>query len=292
MYILTSTLLLLPVLVTANPLDADFTPLNRRQSPPADQIIINDTSTSGNGCPQGSVSTSLSPDSTVVTFGFDSFQAYIGPTAAQADKSKACQIHLSLQYPGGFQYAVVDATYHGYARLDAGVTGNFLSTYYFSQDAANTCTTKSSITGPEWLDGDVYTKEDQVETTATIWAPCGDTGLLNVNNRIALTATNSTLTGELSDDDATVAFTHQVHVSWRPCTPTSGSGSSGFGVGPSGSTVTERDEPAASSDPGSSWTIGPGGTTVTTPGEDGAAPGGGTWSIGPGNTTIITSGEE
>jgi hypothetical protein len=81
------------------------------------------------------------------------------------------------------------------------------------------CTTKSSITGPQWLDDDVYTKEDQVGTTATIWAPCGVTGLLNVNNRIALTATNSTLTGELSDDGATVGFTHQVHVSWRVCTP-------------------------------------------------------------------------
>ena len=80
----------------------------------------------------------LTSEFQVVTFGFDSFQTYIGPTAAQADKSKACAIHLNLQYPGGFQYAIVDATYHGYARLDAGVTGNFLSTYFFSQAASNT----------------------------------------------------------------------------------------------------------------------------------------------------------
>jgi hypothetical protein len=38
-----------------------------------------------------------------------------------------------------------------------------------------------------------------------------------VNNRIALTSTNSSASGSLSDDDATVAFTHQVHVSWQPC---------------------------------------------------------------------------
>jgi hypothetical protein len=87
-------------------------------------------------------STTASPSSLiseqVVTLGFDSFLALIGPTAAQADKSKNCQIHLNLQYPGGFQYAVVDAVYHGYARLDAGVTGTFLSTYFFSQNAAQT----------------------------------------------------------------------------------------------------------------------------------------------------------
>jgi hypothetical protein len=45
---------------------------------------------------------------------------------------------LNLKYPGGFQYAVVDATYHGWARLDDGVTGSFITTYYFSQDAGKT----------------------------------------------------------------------------------------------------------------------------------------------------------
>ena len=64
-------LLLSPTL--ANPLFA--AQHDKRQSPPSDQITITSAMTSGNGCPQGSVSTSLSPDRTVVTFGFDAFQA-------------------------------------------------------------------------------------------------------------------------------------------------------------------------------------------------------------------------
>lgn len=104
----------------------------------------------------------------VVTFGFDAFQTYIGPTAKQADKTKQCQIHLSLQYPGGFQYSVVDATYHGWARLDPGVTGTFVSSYFFSQAASQTCTTRSTISGSQWVDGDVYTKQDLIESTAVI----------------------------------------------------------------------------------------------------------------------------
>jgi len=210
--------LLLPALAAASPL------VNRGSGPPPDQITIIKAETSGNGCPQGSVSTILSTDRTVVTFGFDSFQTYIGPTAAQADKTKQCQIHLSLQYPGGFQYSVVDATYHGWARMDAGVTGTFVSSYFFSQAASQTSTTRSTITGSQWLNGDVYTKEDLVESTAVIWSPCGANGILNVNNRVALSSTNSTQTGELSDDDATVAFTHQVHVAWQSCTPSSSTG--------------------------------------------------------------------
>jgi hypothetical protein len=34
--------------------------------------------------------------------------------------------------------SVMDATYHGYARLDSGVRANFISSYYFSQDASAT----------------------------------------------------------------------------------------------------------------------------------------------------------
>lgn len=186
-----------------------------------------------------------------MTFGFDSFQTYIGPTALQADKTKQCQIHLSLQYPGGFQYSVVDATYHGWARLDPGVTGTFISSYFFSQAASQTvsppyyrttvkwsarliysqASTRSTISGSQWANGDIYTKEDSIQSTAVIWSPCGASGILNVNNRIALSATNSTQTGELSDDDATVAFTQQLHVSWQPCTPGAPTSGGQFQVG-------------------------------------------------------------
>ncbi|KAH8592997.1 hypothetical protein B0O99DRAFT_628600 [Bisporella sp. PMI_857] len=272
--------MLSPLLLFA-PALALATPLKRAATP---QITILGAETSGTGCPQGTVSSSFSPDGTVVTFGFDAFVAYIGPNAKQSEKSKACQIHLNLKYPGGFQFAVVEAVYHGYARLDAGVTGTFLSTYYFSQDASRSTTTRSSITGKDWLSGNVYTKEDQVPTTATIWSPCGDTGLLNINNRIALTSTSSSASGELSDDDATVRFTQQLHVSWKPCTPGGGTGGGDFGTGGSGeSTIIPRDADAEA-DP--QFEIGEPGTIVT-PGGGSAPSPGDVWTIGP-PSTIIT----
>lgn len=210
--------LLLPALAAAYPQSGS--------APNPDDITITSTTYSGNGCPQGSVSTSSSDDKTVITYGFDQFQTYIGPGVASSEKSKNCQLHLNLKYPGGFQYAVVDATYHGWARLDDGVTGSFITTYYFSQDAGKTQTTRSSFTGGGALkDGQVYTKQDSVETTATIWSPCGSNGILNINNRISLTSKDSKASGELSNDDATVAFTQQLHVAWKKCTPGSGSGS-------------------------------------------------------------------
>jgi hypothetical protein len=102
------------------------------------QVTIEKTSYSGNGCPAGSVSTIISPDKTVVTFGFDVFQATIGPRANPADKQKNCQLHLGLRYPSGYQMSIMTATYHGYVRLDQGVQANFISSYYFSQAAEKT----------------------------------------------------------------------------------------------------------------------------------------------------------
>ncbi|KAJ8129142.1 hypothetical protein O1611_g4489 [Lasiodiplodia mahajangana] len=131
-------------------------------------------------------------------------------------RTKNCQLHLNLKYPGGFQFAVVESTYHGYAQLEKGVTGTFYSTYYFSQSPADTTTTQTSISGGGlWEFGDVYTKQDLVPTASVIWSPCGATGILNVNNRIALTTTNTTAYGTISDDDATVALTQQIHVAWQ-----------------------------------------------------------------------------
>jgi hypothetical protein len=221
--------LLLPLLAAANPLPGLQA---RGDAPDPAQITIVSTSYSGNGCPQGSVSTSTSTDKTVITYGFDQFQTYIGPNTKPADHSKNCQLHLNLKYPGGFQYAIVDATYHGFARLDPGVTGTFLTTYYFSQEASKTSTTRMKADGSAKLAlGEVYTKSDQIETTSVIWSPCGSNGILNINNRISLTSTDDKAAGELSNDDATVAFTQQLHVAWKPCTPGSGTGGGGDTIG-------------------------------------------------------------
>jgi hypothetical protein len=153
-----------------------------------------------------------------VTFGFDSFQAAIGRNADPNGKQKNCQIHLNLRYPSGFQLSVLTATYHGYVRLDEGVTANFISSYYFSQDASHTANTRTTIRGPEYANGKSYTKTDNVETTATVWSPCGANGIMNVNNRIALTSATPTGSGEISNDDATFKFEQKLRIAWRRCT--------------------------------------------------------------------------
>ncbi|KAK3354383.1 hypothetical protein B0H65DRAFT_543707 [Neurospora tetraspora] len=211
---------LLPALAVASPLGVvQPSPDGWADGPDPKQIQISSATFSGNGCPQGTVSTSISPDKTVITFGFDRFQVYIGTGYNPTEKTKNCQLHLNLKYPGGFQFSVLESTYHGYALLEPGVTGTFFSTYYFSQAPSDTTTTQTTISGGGiWSQGQVYTKTDKVPTASYIYSPCGSNGILNVNNRIALTSSNSSAIGEITDDDATVAFTQQINLMWKPCT--------------------------------------------------------------------------
>jgi hypothetical protein len=188
------------------------------QAPDSSLITISAATFSGNGCPQGTVSTSVSPDKTVITFGFDAFQAYIGPGTAVQDRTKNCQLHLNLKYPSGYSFAVVESTYHGFAMLDSGVKASFLSTYYYSQDAANTATTRTDLTGGGiWAEGQVYTKNDIVPQDNIVKAPCGSTSILNVNNRLLLTSSNSRASGMITDDDATVDISQQINIKWFKC---------------------------------------------------------------------------
>lgn len=216
---------LLPVLVAAAPaLDLGgpggpgIGPDGAGDKPDPSQIQIVSSSWSGNGCPPNSVTTTTSVDKTVVTFGFTEFQTFIGPGFNPKEKNKNCQLHLQLKYPTGFQFAVLDSTYHGWAELDKGVTGTFSSQYYFSQSADQTTTTTTRIEGGGvWEMGQPYTKTDAIPTTAYIYSPCGANGILNINNRIALQSNNASARGLITNDDATIALTQQVHLNWRPC---------------------------------------------------------------------------
>jgi len=214
--------LLLPALAAAIPLSGSEFGANAisGDAPNPKEVQFTTAQTSGPGCPQGTVTTTFSPDMTVVTFGFDGFQTYLGPGYTRQDSNKNCQLHLNLKYPGGYQFAVFSSVYHGWAQLDAGVTGQFSSTYFFSQDAsATTSTTTSIVGGGVWATGNVYTKEDKVPTSSYIWSPCGGTGILNINNRIILTTTDRSgkAQGEVTNDDATIKIEHQLNINWRTC---------------------------------------------------------------------------
>jgi hypothetical protein len=77
--------------------------------------------------------------------------------------------------------------------------------------------TRTSLQGPEYQNGKTYTKQDSIANESMVWSPCGANGILNVNNRIALTSPNAQAAGEISNDDATLKFEQKLRIQWRRC---------------------------------------------------------------------------
>lgn len=62
-----------------------------------------------------------------------------------------------------------------------------------------------------------YLKHDEAPSTSTIWSPCGQEGLLNVNSQIRLTSTDSKAQGLLTNDSIDAKFKQIVYVNWQKC---------------------------------------------------------------------------
>lgn len=188
--------------------------------PPANEIKINSASTSGSGCPRRAVSVDISLDRTAVTLGFDEFQTFIGRRFGSSERDKNCEIRLNVFYPGGYTFAVLEATYHGFAQLDAGVTGSFETSYSFPgsrmpRNGRTESNTRASITGGgQLVTGGTYTKKDSIPTESRVLAPCGQNATMLIKTRINLSSSNASAEGTLTGDDATFAFTHQMHIEW------------------------------------------------------------------------------
>lgn len=172
-------------------------------------IQITSVTTSGSGCPAGSVSSTISPDGSVITLGFDSYETLVGPGASSADREEDCEIFLNLFYPIGCTAATFNATYHGFAQLDSGVTGSLSADYILSPGSTGSEPPTAVISGSAFTDGGVYEKDDTVTTETTINTTNQQNVSFVVRTRLSLQAMNATVSGTLTDDDATISIASQ-----------------------------------------------------------------------------------
>jgi len=186
------------------------------QTPPLDTIKVKDIKYNGSGCPQGSVASTFSDSGNIFTLIFNSYEANIGPNVAKrSDARKNCQLNLKLLYPPGFTFSVAGFITRGYADIDAGVTAEVGSIYYFSGQSQQT-SSRNTIQGP-WHGS--YTKEDNIKVGTAVWSPCGVEGAANINTDIRLVSQDSSKAGSLTVDSIDGKFQTQISykLDWRTC---------------------------------------------------------------------------
>lgn len=175
----------------------------------------------GTGCPNGSISATLSPDNRTLSVIFDNFSTEAMP--ASVDR-KNCRLKIPVKVSPGFQVAIVKSDVRGFTSLPENSKTVVRTTHHISivQGAAEKQVDKkpftrvTTFTGP--MDDEIYIGQ-HIESEQ-IWSPCGASFRLNIgtmvtvsnekSNDLAMAVVDSI---DLQTEDKAMKY----HLNWRRC---------------------------------------------------------------------------
>ena len=165
-------------------------------APSPNSVYFSDPSYGGSGCPQGTASSSLTPDGQTLTMLFDDY------TADPARKT--CNISVPVHVPNGFQVSNITADYRGFAQG----SNELKRSYFFAGD-----------TGPSFTDtlgtrnGTTYLKSDSLLASSNIWSRCGADVNMRINSAVRGLNNRSSISVDSLDLKQGIVFSLQ----YRSC---------------------------------------------------------------------------
>jgi hypothetical protein len=184
-------------------------------APNPDELYFRDEITyGGTGCPQGSLSTAISPDGLAFTLTFDAYYAEVSSDTPPIVR-QFCNIHLPMHIPRGYQYSLVELDYRGYLFLDSGVEARQSSQYYFQGQKGPSF--DSVWYGPEDLDFE-FSDSIGLETNNWVWSPCNQQRHLTIKTTMVLNnRRNRSSYGFMGTDSLDGEIAHVYAIQWRQC---------------------------------------------------------------------------
>ena len=141
----------------------------------ADDISLGLPGYGGKGCPQGTVSTTLSPDNKELSLIFDEFMVEAGGEERRIVR-KSCNIAVPVHVPNGFSISLVEVDYRGYVSLPSQARATFSAEYFFAGKKGPQY--RKNFTG---YTDDEYLLSNTLGLTGMVWSPCGKDVNLRVN---------------------------------------------------------------------------------------------------------------
>jgi hypothetical protein len=181
----TLALAAMAVIAPAAAASADTTPLP-----------IQSISSSGSGCPQGSVGQSISGDRTTFTMIFDQFVASTGPGVAASEGAKDCRLDIVLSLPHRWHVTGVSLQRRGYVQLADGSTAT-------AKLGTKVRGRKFRPTTPVTFDGPVgkdYVASTSLKATRGLGRCNGATQTLSVLTSVQVDPAPSTVQGQITTD--------------------------------------------------------------------------------------------
>lgn len=165
----------------------------------------------GTGCPDGTVSATLSPDAKSLSLLFDQYQVAVGGTTGKSFDRKSCNIAIPVRVPSGLSVSILNIDYRGFNRLPPSATSQFNVEYFFA-----------GTRGPSFqrvfrgaLEED-YLINNKLVAEAIVWSGCGADVNLRTNSsmRVSTTANREAMSSIDSQDvNASIVY----HLQWRTC---------------------------------------------------------------------------
>lgn len=169
-------------------------------------------STGGNGCPQGSVSASLSPDNSELSILFDEFIAEAGRGIGKTIDRKSCNISIPVSVPHGYSVSIIGIDYRGFVALpDRRAQARFSAEYFFANSRGPMFS--KTFRGEQMTD---YFIENDLLVTAQVWSPCGAQTNMRINASMMLQ--NSSYDDAIATvDSADISSGIVYQLQWRRC---------------------------------------------------------------------------
>lgn len=158
------------------------------------ELALGEPRVRGNGCPEGSVGVSLTPDKKTVSFIFDQFISESGNSVELKKNRKRCSITLPIDVPKGWQVTVLQMEQRGFYSVPK--KGQALIQTQYSLWDKNQRLLQSSIIKKKSIRGpadDEFTISNRIKNTP-VYSHCGQ----KVNFKIDTTL--QTQTNKAGDD--------------------------------------------------------------------------------------------
>ena len=177
----------------------------------ADDISLGIPGYGGTGCPDGTVSATLSPDAKSLSLLFDQYQVSVGGTTGRSFDRRSCNIAIPVHVPQGLSVSILKIDYRGFNRLPQSATSQFNVEYFFA-----------GTRGPSFqrvfrgvLEED-YLINNELRAEAIVWSGCGADVNLRTNSSLRVsTASNREAMSSIDSQDVNAGIIYQLQ--WRRC---------------------------------------------------------------------------
>ncbi len=177
----------------------------------ADDISLGEPGYGGTGCPDGTVSVTLSPDQKSLSLLFDQYQVAVGGETGKNFDRKSCNIAIPVHVPQGLSVSILKIDFRGFNHLPQSATSQFNVEYFFAGTRGPTFQRK--FRGP--LDED-YLINNELAAKAVVWSGCGADVNLRTNSSMKVqTVSNREAMASIDSEDVSAAIVYQLQ--WRSC---------------------------------------------------------------------------